>query len=73
MRTYTQMSSFCRAYFCHIIITLTEITMKQVCNPKLAMTPPMGWNSWDCFGLDVNEAEIKENAKYMATQLKENG
>ena len=47
--------------------------MKQVCNPKLAMTPPMGWNSWDCFGLDVNEAEIKENAKYMATHLKEYG
>ena len=47
--------------------------MKQVCNPKLAMTPPMGWNSWDCFGLDVNEAEVKENARYMAAHLKEFG
>lgn len=46
MRTRTQIPSFYRAYFCHIIIHLTEITMKQVCNPKLAMTPPMGWNSW---------------------------
>ena len=29
MRTRTQIPSFYRAYFCHIIIHLTEITMKQ--------------------------------------------
>ena len=47
--------------------------MKQVCNPNLALTPPMGWNSWDCFGLDVTEAEVIENAKYMSDHLKEFG
>ena len=47
--------------------------MEQVCNSKLAKTPPMGWNSWDCFGLDVTEQEVKENAKYMAEHLKEYG
>lgn len=47
--------------------------MKQVCNSKLALTPPMGWNSWDCFGLDVTEQEVKNNAEFMAKYLKEYG
>lgn len=47
--------------------------MKQVCNSKLALTPPMGWNSWDCFGLDVTEQEVKDNAEFMAKYLKEYG
>lgn len=34
-----------------------------------APTPPMGWNSWDCFGVDVTEAEVKANAAVMADQL----
>jgi len=28
----------------------------------LALTPPMGWNSWNDFGCDVNEDKIKEVA-----------
>lgn len=47
--------------------------MEQVCNNLLALTPPMGWNSWDCFGLDVSETEVKANAKYMADHLKKFG
>ena len=38
-----------------------------------APTPPMGWNSWDCFGPTVTEAEVKANADYMAAHLKESG
>ncbi|MDQ3133255.1 MAG: glycoside hydrolase family 27 protein [Acidobacteriota bacterium] len=36
----------------------------------LAPTPPMGWNSWDCYGPSVTEAEVKANAEYMAKHLK---
>ena len=36
-------------------------------------TPPMGWNSYDCFGMNVTEAEVKANADYMAHNLKEFG
>ena len=36
-----------------------------------APTPPMGWNSWDCYGPTVTEAEVKANAEYMAKNLKE--
>ncbi len=35
-----------------------------------AATPPMGWNSWDCFGPTVVEEEVKANADYMAKYLK---
>lgn len=36
-------------------------------------TPPMGWNSWDCFGTSVTEDEVKANADYMAQYLKQYG
>lgn len=38
-----------------------------------ALTPPMGWNSWDCFGPTVMESEVKTNADYMAEHLAEYG
>jgi hypothetical protein len=40
---------------------------------RWAETPPMGWNSYDCFGAAVNEAEVKGNADVMAFHLKEAG
>ncbi|MDP2113714.1 MAG: glycoside hydrolase family 27 protein [Bacteroidota bacterium] len=40
---------------------------------QLAKTPPMGWNSWDCFGPTVTEAEVKANTDYMAGHLKKHG
>jgi alpha-galactosidase len=38
-----------------------------------APTPPMGWNSWDCYGPTVVEDEVKANADYMAAHLKKFG
>jgi alpha-galactosidase len=38
-----------------------------------APTPPMGWNSWDCFGVSITEAEVRENAAFMAKHLKDCG
>ncbi|PXY47109.1 glycoside hydrolase family 27 protein [Flavobacterium hydrophilum] len=38
-----------------------------------AKTPPMGWNSWDCYGPTVEEHEVKANADYMAKNLKKFG
>jgi alpha-galactosidase len=38
-----------------------------------ALTPPMGWNSWDCYGTTVTEEEVKANADYMAAHLKAYG
>lgn len=36
-------------------------------------TPPMGWNSWDCYGASVTEKEVRANAQYMAQNLKKYG
>lgn len=35
----------------------------------LSATPPMGWNSWDCYGTTVTEAEVVANAEFMAAHL----
>jgi alpha-galactosidase len=37
---------------------------------SIAQKPPMGWNSWDCFGWTVNEAQVRANAEYVAKYLK---
>jgi len=39
----------------------------------LAATPPMGWNSWDCYGTTVTESEVKANADFMAKRLLSHG
>lgn len=40
---------------------------------KFAVTPPMGWNSYDYYDTTVNEEQVKANAVYMAEHLKEYG
>lgn len=39
----------------------------------IASTPPMGWNSWDCFESRVNERELLETAAVMAEKLRSSG
>lgn len=39
----------------------------------VAQTPPMGWNSWDCYGAAVDEATVRANAAFMAKHLKQYG
>ena len=38
-----------------------------------AATPPLGWNSWDCFGTTVTEKQIKEQADAMVKYLLPSG
>jgi alpha-galactosidase len=40
---------------------------------RWALTPPMGWNSWDCYGPTITEAEVMANADYMAEHLQRFG
>ena len=39
----------------------------------LALTPPMGWNSWDSFGTTITEPDFKANAQWFAEHLKSFG
>lgn len=56
-----------------ISIACTIKTDKKSDFKEWAETPPMGWNSWDCYGPTVQEHEIKSNADYMAAYLKDYG
>ena len=40
---------------------------------KPLSSPPLGWNSWDCYGAAVNEEQLMINAEYMRDNLKEFG
>jgi alpha-galactosidase len=39
----------------------------------LAATPPMGWNSWDAYGLTITEAQFRANVEVLAKRLKPAG
>lgn len=54
-------------------VGLTQHLYAQTDFKQWAQTPPMGWNSWDCYGPTVTETEVKANADYMATHLKQSG
>jgi alpha-galactosidase len=52
--------------------TLTAATPPQTAAAYpdgLALTPPLGWNSYDSFGGAVNESEFRDNARYVADHL----
>jgi alpha-galactosidase len=40
---------------------------------ELAATPPMGWNSWDSYGLTIDEAQFRANVEVQSTKLKRFG
>jgi alpha-galactosidase len=40
---------------------------------QIAQTPPMGWNSFDCYGSAITEAEFRANVDYMAAHLQPHG
>lgn len=33
------------------------------CGSLLALTPPMGWNSWNCWGLSVSDTKLRASAQ----------
>jgi hypothetical protein len=40
---------------------------------RLTPTPPMGWNSWDCYATTINEQDALANAAVMAEKLLPHG
>jgi alpha-galactosidase len=54
-------------------LTVSAQTTTQPDFHQWASTPPMGWNSWDCFGPTVVENEVKANADYMSKYLRSSG
>lgn len=70
------MNSALRAALAVLAIGVIGINAEAASQPtyhKWAKTPPMGWNSWDCFGTSVTEDLTKANADYMAEKLAKYG
>lgn len=43
------------------------LTPFAACGATIAPTPPMGWNSWDAYGLTITEAQFKANVERLAS------
>jgi alpha-galactosidase len=56
-----------------VAFSLTVSATGATQTPLLAPTPPMGWNSWDAYAQNITEAQVKENADFVAKRLKQYG
>lgn len=64
----------CPALSLAIVLTLSLGTARPAAAIRAQTArPPMGWNSWNSFGVTVNEAQVKANAEYMAKNLRRFG
>ncbi len=50
-----------------MMIAVSPVFNVNALNNGLVKTPPMGWNSWNCFHENITEAKIKQIADLMAT------
>jgi alpha-galactosidase len=44
---------------------IAEKSLRIICGDKIALTPPMGWNSWNCFAQEVSGEKVKRAAEVM--------
>ena len=56
-------------YFSFATLLILLIGTPCLAATGLAPTPPMGWNSWDSYGLTVTEAEFKANVSWLHQHL----
>ena len=51
-----------------------ERTLTIATGDQIALTPPMGWNSWNCWGLKVSETKVRAAARELvASGLRDHG
>ena len=61
MRLFPSLSLFCLA------------TLTLHAQTPIAQTPPMGWNSWDAYGLTITEQQFRDNVDVLSKTLKQFG
>ncbi len=44
-------------------------TVKIKIGDEIALTPTMGWNSWNCWGLTVNDEKVRDAARLMNEKI----
>lgn len=73
---FPPLNIFSRSITLAIAVLFASFAWPAHAQPKFydwAQTPPMGWNSWDCFGAGVTEKQALENADYIDQHLKSHG
>ena len=50
--------------------TIAQTATPSPAPAKVAATPPMGWNSWDSYGLTITEDQFRANTKFLNDHLK---
>ena len=58
-------------YFLVFVLTICSIkaqNIQEIQFDKIALTPPMGWNSWNAFGLNINSKIVKSVADSMVAK-----
>ncbi len=63
---------FSRIFCCSLFLLKVSAGFGQT-GPLIAPTPPMGWNSWDAYGLSVTQQEFLANADSMVANLRAHG
>jgi hypothetical protein len=53
-----------RSFFLTAFVFFFAFSLSPAQTP--APTPPMGWNSWDAYGLTIDEADFRANVKILA-------
>jgi alpha-galactosidase len=46
-------------------VGIAKRPLKIVCGDTIALTPPLGWNSWNCFACDVRDGNVRAAADAM--------
>ena len=73
MKDRRPLSRYCVAVLV-LVTTLDGVARPPAAEPSsLAITPPMGWNSWDGYGTTIQETDFKANADWFAKHLKPYG
>jgi len=62
----------CVRHFLVACLAVSSLAVAPASAQKLASAPPLGWNSWDGYGLTINEADFKANVSVLAS-LKQYG
>ncbi len=56
-----------KKFFCTSLILLCILSVQAQKTPGLALTPPMGWNSWNTFQTNISEKMVMEIADSMVS------
>jgi alpha-galactosidase len=56
-----------------VLLLALVATLSLPVYAQLATTPPMGWNSWDSYGLTITQQEFRQNADWLHTHLQPSG